>query len=1072
MVQIITNSNWWGGGVWVYKYKWSVDYYADLPTSWMKVWDTYNVVNAFTKDGKDYPAWTNVAWTGTDWDALWWSIDLSDYQKKLVEWEWIDLDQDTNEISVDTTVIATKQDLTTKQDVISDLDTIRSWAALWATSVQPWDNVSELVNDAGYLVSSDLKQSDWGQSDSSAIDYIKNKPTIWNATLTIQRNWTQVNTFTANATSNVTANISVPTKTSDITNDSWFIDKDVNNLTNYTLTTSLATVATSGSYNDLSNKPSIPTNTSDLNNDSGFIDKDVNDLTNYTLSSSLATVATSGSYTDLSNKPTIWDATIKIQKNSTDIDSFTTNATSWKTINISVPTTVAELSDSSDYALNSSLAAVATSGSYNDLSNKPTIWTANLTVQKNWTTVATFWANATSWVTANITVPTKVTDLTDGGDYVKSASLATVATSGSYNDLSNKPTIPWVINNLTSTSTTDALSAYQGKVLKDALDNISWLGKFLSLWDSSTGQPISFPLSTPYTYTTWDWFMVETVDTTTPITNYKPNWSSYTWTASTTVESWAVKVWDVYIYDGTAWLLQINNEPQVSFSDIAWQPTDNTNLATALGNKQDVSNMVTTLTSADNSHYPTAKAVADAITAAWGWDMLASVYDPDNIEANAFDYNNFINTPSLAAVATSGDYADLSWTPTLATVATSGSYNDLSNKPTIPAAQIQSDWTQADNTKKDYIKNKPSLATVATSGLYSDLTWTPTLATVATSWSYNDLSNKPTIPTVNDATLTIQKNWTTVKTFTANASSNVTANITVPTKTSDISNDSGYITKSVNDLTNYTLSSALATVATTGSYTDLSNKPTIPSDTSDLTNGAWFITGITSWDVTTALGYTPYNSTNPSGYVTSSIINDTAYWSWWDADTTHAPTKNAVYDKISAMDTTISWKQNTLATQTAYTSKWTATKVPTITTNTLGQVTGITETSITFPVTSVNGSTGAVTVSEFSPWWTATTGYVVTKTAGGYEWSAPTGWVSMSTVTVTLLANWWSSNTQTVSATGVTASNNVIVSPDPSDISDYADWWIYCSAQWSGTLTFTCGTTPSNDIDVNVLILN
>lgn len=34
------------------------------------------------------------------------------------------------------------------------------------------------------------------------------------------------------------------------------------------------------------------------------------------------------------------------------------------------------------------------------------------------------------------------------------------------------------------------------------------------------------------------------------------------------------------------------------------------------------------------------------------------------------------------------------------------------------------------------------------------------------------------IPTVNNATLTIQKNGSTVKTFTANASSNVTANIT------------------------------------------------------------------------------------------------------------------------------------------------------------------------------------------------------------------------------------------------------------------------------------------------------
>lgn len=60
----------------------------------------------------------------------------------------------------------------------------------------------------------------------------------------------------------------------------------------------------------------------------------------------------------------------------------------------------------------------------------------------------------------------------------------------------------------------------------------------------------------------------------------------------------------------------------------------------------------------------------------------------------------------------------------------SGSYDDLTDKPTIPDAQVQSDWTEADSTKVDYIKNKPSLATVATSG------------------SYNDLSNTPTIPTV------------------------------------------------------------------------------------------------------------------------------------------------------------------------------------------------------------------------------------------------------------------------------------------------------------------------------------
>lgn len=71
---------------------------------------------------------------------------------------------------------------------------------------------------------------------------------------------------------------------------------------------------------------------------------------------------------------------------------------------------------------------------------------------------------------------------------------------------------------------------------------------------------------------------------------------------------------------------------------------------------------------------------------------------------------------------------------------------------------------------------------------------TSSLATVATSGSYNDLTNKPTIPTVNNATLTIQKNGTQVKTFTANASSNVTCNITVPTKTSELTNDSGFKT--------------------------------------------------------------------------------------------------------------------------------------------------------------------------------------------------------------------------------------------------------------------------------------
>ena len=72
---------------------------------------------------------------------------------------------------------------------------------------------------------------------------------------------------------------------------------------------------------------------------------------------------------------------------------------------------------------------------------------------------------------------------------------------------------------------------------------------------------------------------------------------------------------------------------------------------------------------------------------------------------------------------------------------------------TMPTfTQAQANWTESDNTKVDYIKNKPSLATVATSG------------------SYTDLSDKPTIP---DTTYMVTTNTTQtisgLKTFTSEA---------------------------------------------------------------------------------------------------------------------------------------------------------------------------------------------------------------------------------------------------------------------------------------------------------------
>ena len=77
------------------------------------------------------------------------------------------------------------------------------------------------------------------------------------------------------------------------------------------------------------------------------------------------------------------------------------------------------------------------------------------------------------------------------------------------------------------------------------------------------------------------------------------------------------------------------------------------------------------------------------------------------------------------------------------------------------------------------------IAMMVVGGAYAD---------IASSGYVDEKINGLAIPTVNDATLTIQKNGTTVDTFTANASANKTINITVPTTTSQLTNNSGFIT--------------------------------------------------------------------------------------------------------------------------------------------------------------------------------------------------------------------------------------------------------------------------------------
>ena len=130
-------------------------------------------------------------------------------------------------------------------------------------------------------------------------------PTVNNGTLTIQKNGTKVQTFTANQSSSVTANITVPTKTSEITNDSGFITSD-------------GSVKSVIDYNNANNRIKIGYSGDGLSGDSikyiaGYTTGDsesaarIKDINKDALKSWLgyATVATSGSYNDLSDKPDI-----------------------------------------------------------------------------------------------------------------------------------------------------------------------------------------------------------------------------------------------------------------------------------------------------------------------------------------------------------------------------------------------------------------------------------------------------------------------------------------------------------------------------------------------------------------------------------------------------------------------------------------------------------------------------------------------------------------------------------------------------------------------------------------------
>lgn len=122
---------------------------------------------------------------------------------------------------------------------------------------------------------------------------------------------------------------------------------------------------------------------------------------------------------------------------------------------------------------------------------------------------------------------------------------------------------------------------------------------------------------------------------------------------------------------------------------------------------------------------------------------------------------------------------------------------------------------------------------------------------------------------VYDSAITLQANGVQFDSFTVNASQAKTIDIPVPSKTSELYNDSGYITASAipSDISSFNNDVGYLSAVT---WNDVSGKPNIPSNTSDLVNNSGFITA-------SAIPSNVGAFTNDVGYVTASTVASSYY---------------------------------------------------------------------------------------------------------------------------------------------------------------------------------------------------
>lgn len=157
----------------VFHYKGTVDSYNNLPSD-NEVGDVWNIVNAYSLGDMNIKAGDNVAWTGTNWDILSGTVDLSAYALSshthntattsangfLSSQDKVKLD------TIETNANAYTHPSTHPASMITGLVTVATTGNFNDLTGKPTipSKTSELTNDSGYLTSeTDPTVPDWAK---------------------------------------------------------------------------------------------------------------------------------------------------------------------------------------------------------------------------------------------------------------------------------------------------------------------------------------------------------------------------------------------------------------------------------------------------------------------------------------------------------------------------------------------------------------------------------------------------------------------------------------------------------------------------------------------------------------------------------------------------------------------------------------------------------------------------------------------------------------------------------------------------------------------------------------------